>query len=220
VLLAVARRLRRRPLRRSKADDTLTFRPTAIELLAMPSDTPAETAHATANPFTAADVAAILREEGWLEAAQESGNGAPLDAWLARAAELLGPQAADRVALAGLLRRVFHYDAGALLRERESQAVLARIGAREIIRELANRVLEDGEIDSARFKEIIESMKAAVAYRSRAMFHPIRLALAGAAGEGEFDRVILLLDAAARLSFALPVKGTRQRMLEFCAALD
>jgi hypothetical protein len=186
----------------------------------MPSDTPAETAHATANPFTAADVAAILREEGWLETAQESDNGAPLDAWLARAAELLGPQAADRAALAGLLRRVFHYDAGALLRQPENQAVLARIGAREVIRELANRVLEGGEIDSARFKEIIESMKAAVAYRSRAMFHPIRLALAGCAGEGEFDRVILLLDEAAKVDFAVPVKGTRQRMLEFCAALD
>jgi hypothetical protein len=30
----------------------------------------------------------------------------------------------------------------------------------------------------------------------------------------------LLLDSAAALPFDLPVKGTRQRMLEFCAALD
>ena len=45
-------------------------------------------------------------------------------------------------------------------------------------------------------------------------------ALAGRAGDGELDRVILLLDGAAKLPFAVPVKGTRQRMLEFCAALD
>ena len=64
------------------------------------------------------------------------------------------------------------------------------------------------------------ALKAALPYRGRALFHPIRLALAGRAGEGEFDRVILLLDAAAKLPFAAPVKGTRQRMLEFCAALD
>jgi hypothetical protein len=32
--------------------------------------------------------------------------------------------------------------------------------------------------------------------------------------------VILLLDSAAKLSFAVPVKATRQRMLEFCAAFD
>jgi hypothetical protein len=203
-----------------KADDSFFFLPTAIELLAMPSETPAQTAPSIPNLFTAVDVAAILREEGWLDAAQESSDGDALLAWLARAAELLGPHATDRAALTNLLRRVFSYDANALLREPESQAVLARIGAREVIRELANRVLEGGDIDSARFKEIVEGMKAAVAFRSRAMFHPIRLALAGCAGEGEFDRVILLLDAAARLSFALPVKGTRQRMLEFCAALD
>ena len=61
---------------------------------------------------------------------------------------------------------------------RENQAVLAREGAREVIRELANRVLEGGDIDSDRFKEIIED-ESGVPYRSRAMFHPIRLALAG-----------------------------------------
>jgi len=29
-----------------------------------------------------------------------------------------------------------------------------------------------------------------------------------------------LLDAAAKIGFAAPVKGTRQRMIEFCAAMD
>ena len=47
-----------------------------------------------------------------------------------------------------------------------------------------------------------------------------RLALAGRAGEGELDRVILLLDEAAALSFAAPVKSARVRILEFCSALD
>jgi hypothetical protein len=56
--------------------------------------------------------------------------------------------------------------------------------------------------------------------RGRELFHPIRLALAGRAGEGELDRVILLLDEAAVLPFAVPVKSVRTRILEFCAALD
>jgi hypothetical protein len=89
-----------------------------------------------------------------------------------------------------------------------------------VVRELANRVLAGGDVDSGRLKEIVDAMKAALPYRSRDMFHPIRVALAGAAGNGELDRVILLLDAAAKLPFATPVKGTRQRMLDFCAALD
>ena len=174
----------------------------------------------TPGAFAAADIAAILREREWLDAGRDIDADAAMQAWLARAAELLGPQACDRPALESLLALVFRYDAAELLQETENQAVLARSGAREVIRELANRILDGGAVDSDRFKEIIEAMKAALPYRGRAMFHPIRLALAGRAGEGELDRVILLLDVAASLNFAGRVKGTRERMIEFCAALD
>jgi hypothetical protein len=66
----------------------------------------------------------------------------------------------------------------------------------------------------------VDAIKAAVPFRSRVIFHPLRLALAGRTGEGELDRVILLLDSAAPLPFHVKVKDTRERMLEFCAALD
>jgi hypothetical protein len=186
----------------------------------MMEDTSAESPLALANSFADADIAAILRESGWLDAAHETAADAALHAWLARAAELLGPHAADRAALTDLLALIFSYDATAILQNAANQAVLAREGARDVIRELANRVLEGGDVDSNRFKEIVDAMKAAMPYRSRAIFHPIRVALAGRSGDGELDRVILLLDTAARLPFTVAVKGTRQRTLEFCAALD
>jgi len=173
-----------------------------------------------ANLFTAEDVAAILRENGWLPSADAAESDSDLRNWLARAAEWLGPHTADRAALGELLALVFGYDAAAILREAESQAVMSRPGARDVIREMASRVLDGGDLDSERFKQFIEEMKAAVPWRSRALFHPIRLALAGRAGEGDLDRVILLLDEAAKLPFAVPVKGARQRTLEFCATLD
>ncbi len=56
--------------------------------------------------------------------------------------------------------------------------------------------------------------------RGRDLFYPLRLALAGRPGEGELDRVILLLDEAASLPFAIPVKSTRTRIVQFCSALD
>ena len=179
----------------------------------MPSEAPA------AALFTASDVAAILRERAWLDPSRQASSAA-LEAWCARAADLLGPHVADRGALADLLSLVFAYDARGLLQQPENQAVFAREGARDVIRELANRVLEGGNVDSDRFKVIIDEMKAALAHRGRTLFFPIRLALAGRTGEGELDRVILLLDSAAALEFAIAVKGTRQRMLEFCSALD
>ena len=166
------------------------------------------------------DVAEILVERGWLRANCDLCRDAALTSWLKRAAELLGLQAADRSGLGGLLELVFHYDAVVLLHEAVSQDVLTRAGARDVIRELANRVFDGGDIDSDRFKEIIDGIKTGLPQRSRELFHPVRLALAGRVGEGELDRVILLLDSAARLPFAVQVKGTRQRMLEFCAAMD
>ncbi len=133
---------------------------------------------------------------------------------------MLGSHAGDREALGELLALIVHYDASEVLKKKESHAVLARYGARDVVRRLAWALLEGGALDSERFKEIITVMKEGSDLRSRDLFHPIRLALAGRAGDGELDRVILLIDEAAALPFAPPVKSARARIMEFCAALD
>jgi glutamyl/glutaminyl-tRNA synthetase len=168
------------------------------------------------NPFAAADVTGILLERGW--AAGEL--SAEQVAWCEHAAAILGTQVADRDALAELLGLVFHYDSPKILARVESHVVLSRYAARDVLRQLALLLLEGGELNSERFKEIITALKERLDIRGRELFHPIRLALAGRAGEGELDRVILLLDEAAGASFAVRVKSARERILEFCAALD
>src|ERR1700730_3023188 len=167
--------------------------------------------------FTGIDVGEILRERGWAAA---DGLSPELQSWCERAAGMLGSHVADRNALSELLELIFHYDAERVLERVESHAVLARYGAREAVRRGALLLLDGGALGSERFKEIITNMKESSDLRSRDLFHPIRLALAGRAGEGELDRVILLIDEAAALPFAVPVKPARTRILEFCAALD
>lgn len=143
-----------------------------------------------------------------------------MDSWCDLAAAMLGSHAADRAALGELLALIVHYDAARVLEKTESHAVLARYGARDVVRLLALALLAGGPLDSNRFKEIITAMKEGSDLRSRDLFHPIRLALAGRAGDGELDRVILLIDEAAALAFTEPVKSTRARIMEFCSALD
>lgn len=172
------------------------------------------------------NVNAILAKRGWLPDHTDNPTMADDEAsamhiWLARALTLLAPKSPTLEHLESLLALIFEYNAAANLALPENRAVLVRTGAREVIRELANRILDAGGISSSeRFKEIVDAIKAAVPFRSRVIFHPLRLALAGRTGEGELDRVILLLDSAAALPFAVKVKDTRERMLEFCAALD
>lgn len=168
------------------------------------------------NAFTGADVAGILHAHEWagmeLTAAQT--------AWCEHAAAILGVHVADRDALAELLGLVFHYDSREILGRVENHAVLSRYTARDVLRRLALLLLEGGALDSDRFKAIVTSLKESLDIRGRELFHPIRLALAGRAGEGELDRVILLLDEAAGVAFSVRVKSARERILEFCAALD
>jgi glutamyl/glutaminyl-tRNA synthetase len=168
------------------------------------------------NPYTADDVLAILREQQWL-------SDEPLPdhrAFCERAASLLGHFAADRVALTELLGLVFSYDAAKILQCSEAHAVLSRYAARDVIRVLAMCLLDAVPFTSERFKEAVTMLKEKLEVRGRDLFHPIRLALAGRAGEGDLDRVILLVDEAAAIKFAVPVKSIRTRMLEFCSALD
>jgi hypothetical protein len=168
------------------------------------------------NYFAADDVEAVLRERGWL-----AGCVSPeMEGWLERAAQLLGPHSESRDQLAELLQRVFEYDARELLRQPETHVVLTRKGARAVLRELALLVLESGAVDSDRLKEIITALKQRLPHRGRELFHTLRLALAGRVGEGELDRVTLLLDWAAGLPFAVRVKSCRERILEFCSVME
>ena len=170
----------------------------------------------TVNRFAAGDVANTLRERGWL-----AGEPSPEHlAWCARSAAILGGHVADRKGLEDLLRLIFHYDPREILSRVEAHVVLSRSAARDVLRQLALSLLDGVPLTSERFNEIIDALKQNLDVRGRELFHPIRLALAGRAGEGELDRVILLLDEAAALQFTTPVKSARERILEFCAALD
>ena len=171
---------------------------------------------AALHSYVANDVLAILHQRSWLT----TGPTPELTAWCERAAALLGQFARDAEGLAELLRPVFEYDAAEILKRVEAHAVLARSGAREVIRHLALLLLDSVPLTSDRYKDVITALKEGLNPRGRDLFHPIRLALAGRAGEGELDRVILLLDDAATLPFAVRVKSTRTRIVEFCAALD
>ena len=141
-------------------------------------------------------------------------------AWAERAAQLLGHYAEASEGLADLLRLVFAYDAAQILQTADAHTALSRYAARDVVRHLALLLLDPAPFTSDRFKEIVTHLKEKLEVRSRDLFHPIRLSLAGRTGEGELDRVILLLDEAAALPFAVPVKSVRTRILEFCSALD
>lgn len=166
--------------------------------------------------FGAVDVLEILRARNWLfeePSAEQS-------AWSERAAALLGVKSADRAALLDLLSLIFQYDAHEILATMDAHVVMSRYAARDVIRKLADLLLDPAPLGTDRFNEIVDTLKSQLDIRGRELFHPLRLALAGRSGEGELDRVILLLEGAAAANFPVAVKSARTRIIEFCSALD
>jgi len=178
--------------------------------------TPESAAAPAENHFSAKDVAAILRQHSWhtIDLSPEQST------WCQRAAALLGPQSPNHAALESLLTLIFHYDAAEILAQTDAHATLSRYAAREALRELASQLLDPAPLTPDRFNAVIDAMKTNLDIRGRELFHTIRLALAGRSGEGDLDRVILLLDDAAAANFSTPVKSARSRIIEFCSALD
>lgn len=181
------------------------------------SEIPGKNQVVAVNPFSMADVAEVLSARGW-NAGEQRGSDEARRAWCERAAFLLGPQVADQDGLADLLGLVFEYDAARVLSDVEAHNVMARYAAREVLRMLARLVLDGGACTPERFSEIVTALKTELDIRGRELFHPLRLALAGRSGEGELDRVILLVDAAWEAGFA--VKTVRERMVEFCSVME
>jgi len=165
------------------------------------------------NNFAAADVLQILRGHHWL-----ADDPTPEQAaWCDRAAALLGAQSSDRAALENLLSLVFHYDPREILATLDAHVVMSRYAARDVLRLLANLLLDPAPLTTERFREIVDGLKSQLDIRGRELFHPLRLALAGRSGEGDLDRVVLLLDDAAAANFSVPVKSARTRIIEFCS---
>jgi len=176
----------------------------------------AETAAANTSKFSSSDVIEILREHNWHTGEVSSEQSA----WCERAAALLGPQAADREALENLLALIFRYDAREVLTQVDSHVVMSRYAARDALRQLASLLLDPVPLTTDRFREVVDTMKSNLDIRGRELFQTLRLSLAGRSGDGELDRVVLLLDEAAAAQFAAPVKTARDRIIEFCAAMD
>ena len=168
------------------------------------------------NRFSVADVVEILRRRQWLT----SEPSPEQSAWCERAAALLGPQSADPARLESLLELIFCYDAREILSGTEAHVVMSRYAARDAIRNLANLLLDPAALTTEHFRGIVDALKTQLDVRGRELFHPLRLALSGRSGEGELDRVILLVDEAAAARFSVPVKTARTRIIEFCSALD
>jgi nondiscriminating glutamyl-tRNA synthetase len=118
---------------------------------------------------------------------------------------------------------LFTFDAERAVADPEVVEVLAHEGAREVVECLA-RELSRGPrlVDRDHFRAIVGAVKQQTGQKAKGLFHPIRVALTGAAGGPELDQAVPAIDRGAELPASAglsPILGCRERAAAFAAML-
>jgi len=125
--------------------------------------------------------------------------------------------------IAGRLRTIFNYDAGAIVADEALGRELTEAGPRSVVMALATELETSGPLrDRDTFRAAAGRVKDATGQKGKALFHPIRVALTGEAEGPELDVVVPAVERAAVLapsSGLAAVIGCRERVRALAARL-
>ena len=120
------------------------------------------------------------------------------------------------------VRFVFDYDATAALFHEDVRAVLLEPGARDVIDALATELASrDRLLDRDAFRAAAANVRERTGRKSKALFHPIRVALTGEVAGPELDLLVPAIERGALLqpdAGLKPVVGCRERAEAFVSA--
>lgn len=152
-------------------------------------------------------------------------TGPPGPAALTWLTTVLPPMAAsvDRLSqIPERLRDVFRFEPGAMLADEALATEMSDASARAVVAALADTLATAPRLlDRAAFRAAAAEVKDRTGQKGKALFHPIRVALTGAAQGPELDVIVPAIDTAADLPSReglAPVQGCRERA-RACRAL-
>jgi nondiscriminating glutamyl-tRNA synthetase len=143
--------------------------------------------------------------------------------WFAKVIDLLSPSVDRLDQLPNRASPIFRYDAKAALAAEDNDEVLALPHTDAVIARFTSKILEDesaksARLESKRFKEIVNEVKAETGAKGKELFHPIRIIVTGSHSGPEFDKLIPILEEGSRLNLPRPVLSVRERVEEFAKA--
>jgi nondiscriminating glutamyl-tRNA synthetase len=122
------------------------------------------------------------------------------------------------------LHQLFEFSPEKTLAQSELRAEAATAAARQVIEALAAELEQSPRLtDKDAFRALANRVKQQTGQKARALFHPIRLALTGAADGPELDLLVPAIDRGANLNPGagfIPIVGCRERARQFVTALE
>jgi len=121
------------------------------------------------------------------------------------------------------LASVFEYEPEKALADNEVREEMRADGSRQVVHALAEELARAPRLDRDRFRRVANEVKNRTGQKGKPLFHPIRIALTGAAAGPELDLVVPAIDRGAELPQGAgipPILGCRERAAAFVAVLE
>jgi glutamyl-tRNA synthetase/nondiscriminating glutamyl-tRNA synthetase len=135
-------------------------------------------------------------------------------AWLERALDALLKNLDHLDQVPAAAKIIFDYDAASITNDEEAKHVLEDPGARDVLKSFALKMLALDEINYERFREVTKAVQKETGKKGKDLFHPIRVALTGAASGPELEKLIPIFEEGAKLPLARHVKSCAERLRE------
>ena len=139
-------------------------------------------------------------------------------AWLERVLDAVMKNVSLLSELPEASRIVFHFDAAQAIAAPEFQELLGDAAAQAVLRAFIPRVVAESTLTYARFREITKEVQKETGKKGKDLFHPVRMALTGAASGPELEKLIPIYEEGSRLPLPQHVKSVAERLREFAKA--
>ncbi len=139
--------------------------------------------------------------------------------WVGRLAMLFADRLPKMADLPGQAALLFDFSAARTLSDPGIDAELRQPRARSVVEALARR-LGDEPLTAPRFQAIADEVRRELGVKGRDLFHPIRIALTGAASGPELVKLLPIIEEGSRLPLARPVAGCAVRARELLRAIS
>ncbi len=139
-------------------------------------------------------------------------------AWIERVLDAVLKNVSLLSEVPGAARVVFDYDAQQALATPEFQELITSQAAREVLMAFIPTAIAESTLTYERFREITKAVQKSTGKKGKDLFHPIRMALTGAASGPELEKLIPIYEEGAKLPLPKHVKSVAERLREFEAA--
>jgi glutamyl-tRNA synthetase/nondiscriminating glutamyl-tRNA synthetase len=144
--------------------------------------------------------------------------GADVLAWVERVLAAVLKNISSLTQLPEAVQVIFEFDVERARATPEFQELLADSGARKVLKAFIPKILMENPLTYERFREIAKAVQKETGKKGKDLFHPIRVAVTGAASGPELEKLVPLYEAGSKLPLAHHVKSVAERLREFAEA--